>query len=107
LSVVELGEVVLVRLDQDSFDALVLREVMEEMGRVVNRADCRRIVLNLSAVARLPSLLLGKLLTWSRTMADRHGKLLLCDVRPEVHAIFAKTRLDQILQIRATEVDAV
>jgi anti-anti-sigma factor len=106
LSVADLGEVIVVRLDQQCFDGAFLREVVEEMDRVVDRADCRRVVLNFSAVVRFPSLLLGKLLVWSRRLADRRGKLFLCEVRPEVQAVFAKTRLDEILHIRDSEVNA-
>jgi anti-anti-sigma factor len=107
LSVLELGEISVVRLDQGSLDHQVLREALEEMDRVVGRADCRRVVLNFSAVARFPSLLLGKLLVWNRKLADRHGKLLLCEVRPEAQAVFTKTKLDQILQIRDCETSAI
>jgi anti-anti-sigma regulatory factor len=77
------------------------------MDRVVQRMACRRLVLNFSSVARCPSLLLGKLLVWNRKLAERHGKLLLCEVRPEAQAVFAKTRLDQILHIRDNEANAI
>ena len=108
LSLKEQGDLIVVRFGECCFtDHEILDEVFEELQQVASRAGYRHLVLNFSGVDHIPSLLLGKLLLLSRQRALNHGKLILCEVRPEVRMVFSKTRLDQILRIRDTEADAV
>jgi anti-anti-sigma factor len=107
LSVAQAGAVAIARFCQPCVDQSMIEEVFGELSRLSDCSGCRRVVLNFASVVRLPSMLLGKLLGLSRKLADKKGKLLLCEVRPEVRSVLAKTKLDQILQIRQNEADAL
>jgi anti-anti-sigma regulatory factor len=49
----------------------------------------------------------GKLLSVKKTMAEKGGLLRLCEICPNIRLIFRHTHLDQILDIRDTETEAL
>jgi anti-sigma B factor antagonist len=107
VSLDHLGETTVVRLDPQCRDAAILGEALEELGHVAEQVTSRRVVVNLSAVIRFPSALLGRLLTLHRKLSEGHVKLVLCGVGPDVRAIFRVTQLDRIFQICDSEASAV
>jgi anti-anti-sigma factor len=102
----EQGDVIVVRLGEDSVcDDLAVNGIIDRLYRVAERADCRRLVVNFAGVTRISSVMLGKLLVLRKKMEAEQRKLTLCQVEPQVQEVFAKTRLDQILDIRDSEAD--
>lgn len=93
--------------DHPILDEFTVREITEPLYDVADRDDCRHLILDLSSVVGLSSLLLGKLLTLRREMEVKGGKLLVCAPSPEVREVFAKTRLDQILEIVDSQPEAL
>lgn len=78
-----------------------------EVYAVADRPDCRKLILNLSDVEFLSSAMLGKLVIVKRKMSEKNGVLRLCEMCPNIRLIFKLTCLDQILDIRETEADAI
>jgi anti-sigma B factor antagonist len=108
LGVWKQGEAIVVRFgDHRILDLMTVNKIGDELYSVAERLDCCHLVLNFSSVDRISSLMLGKLLTLKRKMESKGGTLALCEVGPEVREVFAETRLDCILDIRDTEMEAL
>jgi anti-sigma B factor antagonist len=78
-----------------------INEVLQAIG------DGTRVLVNLSQVHILSSIVLGMLVGLHRRMEDRSGTLRICSLQPDVGEVFKMTKLDTILDIRASEADAM
>lgn len=94
-------------LDQKIHAEAAVAGLGKELYAVVDRPDCRKLVLNFSDVDFLSSSMIGKLVTMQRKIAEKNGILRLCGMCPNIRLIFKLTCLDRILDIRETEADAV
>jgi len=65
----------------------------EELFRLVEKDQQRRIVLNLSMVEFVTSSVLGKWITLHRKVARQSGSLVLCSLQPNVREILEASRL--------------
>lgn len=102
------GNAIVVRFgDHQILDELTVKKITEELYAVAHRVDCHHLVLDFSSVVGLSSLMLGKLLMLRKIIACKKGRLVLCDVGPEVQDVLAGTKLDTILEIMASEADAL
>lgn len=94
------GEVFCVRLSRTQLDELMIYELAGEMRRLVVEDGCRKLALSLGpqALECLYSIFLAKLITLQRLLSEQQGELMLCQVPPAVHSIFAACGLDQIFR---------
>lgn len=74
----------------------------ERLGALLAAPGCR-LLLDFARVRSLSSLMLGKLVTLNRVAEASAGKLVLCNLRPEIRDILEITRLSAILSICAGE----
>ena len=63
--------------------------------------------MNFTGVYGLSTLMLGKLLILRKIMAAKGGRLILCEVDPEIQCVFAETKLTQIFEIMDMEAEAL
>ncbi len=102
------GDAIVVRFgDHQILDELTVKKIAEELYGVAHREDCHHLVLDFSSVLGLSSLMLGKLLMLRKTMSAKGGRLVLCDVTPEVQDVLAGTKLSGILEIMDSEADVL
>jgi anti-anti-sigma factor len=102
------GDVVVIRFDDDRIlDEPTVKQVSDELYGAADRADCHHLVLDFSRVLRLTTAMLGKLLTLRKKMAAKGGRLVLCDLTPEVEEVLTIMKLDTILEIVESEADAL
>ncbi len=94
-------------LDRRIHNDLAIGSLGDELYAVIARPDCSKLVLNFSVVEFLCSAMFGKLLSVKKTMAEKGGLLRLCEICPNIRLIFRHTHLDQILDIRDTETEAL
>jgi anti-anti-sigma factor len=66
-----------------------------------------QVVLNLENVHSLKSVMIATLITFQKKIRERGGSLKICCIDPEVMRLFELTRMDQILDLRGDERDAV
>ncbi len=104
----EVGDVVVVRfLDQKIIEDVNIQELGQELFRLVEVDNCRKILLNFSEVDFLSSAALGKLITMDKK-AKKHGSVLkLSNIRPEIYEVFAITKLNRLFDINDDEADAL
>jgi stage II sporulation protein AA (anti-sigma F factor antagonist) len=67
----------------------------------------RRLVIDLAHVARLDSLLLGKLVALHKKALALGGRVVLCHLNPRLYEVFQVLQLTGFLRIYATEEEAL
>jgi anti-anti-sigma factor len=77
---------------------------LKRMDEMIDKAACGRpgvdtIVLDLSRVRILPSLGLGALLQLTNKYKERHQRLILAALQPQVRTTLTITKLDQVLEL--------
>ncbi len=108
LDVNEVGDVTVVHFrDQKIIEDLGIQELGQELNRLVEVENRKKLVLNFSSVDFLSSAALGKLITLDKKMKAKSGKLKLCNIRPEIYEVFAITRLNRLFDIKDEEADAL
>lgn len=92
------GDVFCTRLRRTQMDELMIYELSGELRRLVNDDGCRKLALGLGPEAPqcLYSVFLANLITLQRNLHEHEGELVLCQVPPAVHEIFAACALEQL-----------
>ena len=104
----EVGDVTIVRFrDQKILDDLNIQQLGQELARLVEVENRRKLLLNFSAVAFLSSAALGKLITLDKKVKAHQGVLKLCCIQPEIYEVFAITKLNRLFDIKEDESDAL
>lgn len=67
----------------------------------------RQLVLNLENITRINSLTIAVLITFQRRAREAGGAVRLCARDPHVLGVFRATKLDQLLDLHASEREAV
>jgi anti-sigma B factor antagonist len=89
-------------------DPIILEEIGQEMYRLVDAEDRRKIILDFEKVQYLSSQAIGVILTLHKKMgALKNSQLVLCGVGPKLMELLKITRLDRILTIKPTQEEAV
>lgn len=102
------GDVGMVQfLDKKLMDQKVIQEVGDELFALVEKEQRKNVLLNFDNVEFLVSAALNKLILLDKKTKTAGGKLLLCNLKPEIFDIFAVTRLTQLFQIKRTEQEAL
>lgn len=99
--------VVVYFLDRRLTAELAISTVSDDLYTVAARPDCLNFVLNFAAVEFLSSAMLGKLVVLNRTIRERGGRLVLCEICPNIRTILKYTGLELILEIHDTEAQAL
>jgi anti-sigma B factor antagonist len=102
------GDVGMVQfLDRKLMDQQVIQELGEDLFALVEKEQLKNVLLNFANVEFLVSAALNKLILLDKKTKTAGGKLLLCNLKPEIFDIFAVTRLTQLFNIKRTEQEAL
>jgi anti-sigma B factor antagonist len=108
LDVKEVGDVTVVRfLDQKILEDVNIQELGQELFRLVEVENRRKLLLNFSTVDFLSSAALGKLITLDKKAKKAKSVLKLSNIRPEIYEVFAITKLNRLFDIKDDEADAL
>jgi len=108
VEVAPVGEVTVVRfLDRKILDAAKIQELGEELFSLVGSDGRHKLLLNFSNVEFLSSAALNKLIILEKKIKAEDGRLILSDLRPEIHEVFVITRLTQLFEIKESESEAL
>ena len=66
---------------------------------LVDEEGWRKILLNFGNVEYLSSAALGKLITLNKKLQAVGGKLILCNIDPQIFEVFEITKLDKFFKI--------
>ena len=74
---------------------------------LVETEGLRKLLLNFGNVEYLSSAALGKLITLNKKLQQVGGKLILCNIDPQIHEVFEITKLDKFFNIQKEEQTAL
>ena len=89
-------------------DPLELEQIGQQLYRLVDEEDRRKIVLDFERVQYLSSQAIGIVLTMNKKLGSlSNSKLVLCGVGPRLMELLKITRLDRLLTVKPTQREAV
>lgn len=104
LEVEDIGDVTVVNFtDKKIIDEQNIQIIGEQLYRLVDELGRSKLLLNLGNVEYLSSAALGKLITLNNKTKNAGGKLVLCNIHPNIYEVFEITKLNRILTIHKDE----
>jgi anti-sigma B factor antagonist len=85
--------------DKKILDDTVLDEIKSEIMTLIGKASGPDMLLDFGNVEFMSSAMLGLLGTLHRKIAAGHGRLKMCNIRPEIFQVFKLTNLDKLFSI--------
>ena len=108
LEVEDIGDVTVVNfIDRKILDEQNIQIIGEQLFSLVDEAGCARLLLNFGNVEYLSSAALGKLITLNKKLQAAGGRLILCNIDPQIYEVFEITKLDKFFNIQKEEQTAL
>ena len=104
LEVEDIGDVTVVSFtDRKILDEQNIQIIGEQLFGLVDESARKRLLLNFSNVEYMSSAALGKLITLNKKVQAAGGKLVLCNIIPQIKEVFEITKLDKLFVICGDE----
>lgn len=104
LEVEDIGDVTVVNFtDRKILDEASIQVIGEQLFSLVDEAGRRKILLNFANVEFLSSAALGKLITLNKKLQAAGGRLILCNIDPQIYEVFEITKLNKLFNIQKEE----
>jgi anti-sigma B factor antagonist len=108
LEVEDIGDITVVNfVDKKILDEQNIQVIGEQLFSLVDELGRRKILLNFGNVEFLSSAALGKLITLNRKLQSAGGKLILCNIDPQIYEVFEITKLNKLFVIHKDEQGAL
>src|SRR5204863_3976186 len=97
LEVEDIGDITVVNfVDKKILDEQNIQVIGEQLFSLVDELGRRKVLLNFKNVEFLSSAALGKLITLNRKLQSAGGKLVLCEIDPQIYEVFEITKLNKL-----------
>ena len=83
-------------------DEVVIRQIGNELTKLVDASPRPRMVISFRGVEHLSSAALGVLISVHNRVKSRGGQLRLCAISKSIFEVFRITRLDKLFQVHAS-----
>ena len=104
LELEQIGDVTVVNfIDKKILDEQSIQTIGDQLFSLVDQENCRQMLLNFGNVEFLSSAALGKLIALHKKLQAVGGRLILCNIDPEIYEVFEITRLDKFFNIQKEE----
>src|SRR6516162_698771 len=104
LEVEDIGEVTVVNFtDKKILDEQNIQIIREQLFSLVDDLGRRKLLLNFSNVEYLSSAALGKFITLNKKVNAAGGRLILCNIDPQIYEVFEITKLNKLFNIQKEE----
>jgi len=104
LQVEDTGDVTVVHFtDKKILDEQNIQVIGEQLFSLVDELNRRKLLLNFGNVEYLSSAALGKLITLNKKVNAVNGKLVLCNIDPQIYEVFEITKLNKLFNIQKDE----
>ena len=108
LEVEDIQDVTVVNFtDKKILDEQNIQVIGEQLFSLVDELGRRKVLLNFKNVEFLSSAALGKLITLNRKLQSAGGKLVLCEIDPQIYEVFEITKLNKLFTIHKGEQDGL
>ena len=100
----EIGDVTVVSfMDRKILDEQNIQVIGEQLFSLVDESGRKKLLLNFGNVEYMSSAALGKLITLNKKVTAAAGKLVLCNIDPQIREVFEITKLDKLFVICGDE----
>jgi anti-sigma B factor antagonist len=97
----QIGDVLVVKfIDRKILDDTNIQIIGEQLFGLVEQQGARKLLLNFGNVEFLSSAALGKLITLNKKLQSAGGRLILCNIDPQIYEVFEITKLDKFFNIQ-------
>jgi anti-sigma B factor antagonist len=104
LEVEDIGDVTVVNFtDKKILDEQNIQIIGEQLFSLVDELGRRKLILNFSNVEYLSSAALGKFITLNKKVNSAGGRLVLCNIDPQIYEVFEITKLNKLFNIQKEE----
>jgi anti-sigma B factor antagonist len=104
LEVEDIGDVTVVKfVDRRILDEQNIQIIGDQLFSLVDEVGRRKVLLNFANVEFLSSAALGKFITLQKKLQAANGRLILCNIDPEIYEVFEITKLDKFFTITKDE----
>ena len=104
LEVEDIGDITVVNFtDRKILDEQNIQMIGEQLFSLVDEQGRKKVLLNFGNVEYLSSAALGKLITLNKKLQAAGGRLILCNIDPQIYEVFEITKLDKIFKIHKEE----
>jgi anti-sigma B factor antagonist len=104
LEVEDISDITVVNfVDKKILDEQNIQVIGEQLFQLVDELGRRKVLLNFKNVEFLSSAALGKLITLNKKLQGVKGKLILCNIHPQIYEVFEITKLNKLINIRKDE----
>jgi anti-sigma B factor antagonist len=108
LEVEDIGDVCVVNFtDRKILDEQNIQIIGEQLFSLVDESGRRKVLLNFGNVEYLSSAALAKLITLNKKLQAVSGRLVLCNIDPQIREVFEITKLNKIFTIHDEEQSAL
>src|SRR5438128_12284697 len=107
LEVEDIGDVTVVNfVDRKILDEQNIQIIGEQLFSLVDEVGRRRLLLNFSNVEYLSSAALAKLITLNKKLQQVNGRLVLCNIDPQIYEVVDITNLNMLYDIQQEQQEA-
>lgn len=104
LEVEDVGDVTVVNFtDRKILDEQNIQLIGEQLFSLVDESGRKKVLLNFGNVEYLSSAALGKLITLNKKLQAAGGRLILCNIDPQIYEVFEITKLNKLFNIQKEE----
>jgi anti-sigma B factor antagonist len=104
LEVEDINDVTVVNFtDKKILDEQNIQIIGEQLFSLIDELGRRKLVLNFSNVEYLSSAALGKFITLNKKVNAAGGRLVLCNIDPQIYEVFEITKLNKLFNIQKEE----
>jgi anti-sigma B factor antagonist len=108
LEVEDIGDVTVVNfIDRKILDEQNIQKIGEDLFSLVDELGRKKILLNFGNVEYLSSAALGKFISLNKKVQMASGKLVLCNIDPQIYEVFEITKLNKLFNMQKDEQSAL
>lgn len=94
-------------VDRNILDEANIRQIGDEIGRLVDERDDPRMLISFDNVDHMSSAALGALITINNKIKGKGGQLRLSDIDEQIYQVFVITKLYKLFEIHETKEEAL
>src|SRR6516165_8106742 len=104
LEVEDIGDVTVVSFtDRKILDEQNIQIIGDQLFGLVDELGRKKLLLNFGNVEYMSSAALGKLITLNKKLQAVNGRLILCNIDPQIYEVFEITKLNKLFNIQKEE----
>jgi anti-sigma B factor antagonist len=108
LEVEDYNDVTIVKFtDRKILDEQNIQAIGEQLFSLIDEVGRHKLLLNFDNVEYLSSAALGKLITLNKKVTGVKGRLVLCNIDPQIYEVFKITNLNKLFKICEDEQEAL